>query len=151
MESSSPARDTACAMSEENVGLVRRAMEAFNRGGAAAVIGGGFLSTEVVFDASRSGIPGLGVIRGQDDVRAYFEKDWFVAFPFEEWEMQIDEPIDHEDQVIFTSRQQGRGASSGAATALELGNVFTIRNGEIVRMEIYGRPEEALEAAGLSD
>jgi ketosteroid isomerase-like protein len=139
-------------MSEENVELVRRAMEAFSRGGAAAVMGGGFLSTEVVFDATRSGIPGLGVIRGQDDVMAYFEEDWFVAFPFEEWEIQIDEPIvDHGDQVIFTSRQQGRGASSGAATALELGNLFTIRNGEIVRMEIYTPPERALEAAGLSE
>ena len=138
-------------MSQENVELVRRAMEEFNRGGAAAVINGGFLSTEVVFDGSRSGIPGVGVFRGQDDVRAYFEEDWFAAFPFEEWEIQIEEPIDHGDQVIFTSRQQGRGASSGAATALELGNIFTLRNGEIVRMEIYGQPEDALEAAGLPE
>jgi ketosteroid isomerase-like protein len=138
-------------MSQENVELVCRAMEAFNRGGAPAVIGGGFLSTDVVFDATRSGIPGLGVIRGQDEVRTYFEEDWFVAFPFEEWEIQVDEPIDHGDQVIFTTRQKGRGASSGAATALELGNIFTIRDGEIARMEIYGRPEEALKAARLSE
>ncbi len=54
-------------MSQENVELVRRAMEEFNRGGAAAVINGGFLSPEVVFDGSRSGIPGVGVIRGQDE------------------------------------------------------------------------------------
>jgi hypothetical protein len=54
-------------------------------------------------------------------------------------------------RVIFTSRQKGRGASSGAATALELGNIFTVRNREIVRMEIYQRPEEALEAVGLSE
>jgi len=53
--------------------------------------------------------------------------------------------------VIFKSRQQGRGASSGAAAALELGNVVTIRNGEIVRMEIYARPEDAFEVAGLSE
>jgi hypothetical protein len=138
-------------MSSENVELVRRAMEEFNRGGAAAVINGGFLSAEVVFDGSRSGIPGVGVIRGQDDVRAYFEEDWFAAFPFEEWEMQIDDPIDQGEEVIFTSRQKGRGASSGAATALELGNIFTVRNREIVRMEIYQRPEEALEAAGLTE
>jgi len=81
MESSSPPRDTGRAMSSENAELVRRAMEEFNRGGATAVINGGFLSAEVVFDASRSGIPGVGVIRGQDDVRAYFEEDWFATFP----------------------------------------------------------------------
>jgi hypothetical protein len=65
--------------------------------------------------------------------------------------MQIDDPIDQGEEVIFTSRQKGRGASSGATTALELGNIFTVRNREIVRMEIYQRPEEALEAAGLSE
>ena len=138
-------------MSEENVALVRRTLEEFNRGGAAAVISGGFLSNEIVFDASRSGIPGLGTIRGRDEVRAFFEEDWFSAFPFEEWEIHIDEPIDHGNQVIFTSRQRGRGASSGATTALELGNIFTVRNGEIVRMEIFVPPEAALEAAGLSE
>ena len=138
-------------MSEENVELVRRAVEEFNRGGPAAVISSGFLSTEVMLDASRADIPGVSAFRGQDEVRAFFEEDWFGAFPFEEWEIHIEEPIvDHGDQVIFTSRQQGRGASSGAAAVLALGNIFTLRNGEIVRMQIFRRPEEALEAAGLS-
>jgi ketosteroid isomerase-like protein len=137
-------------MSQENVEIVRRMLEEFNRGGADAVINGEFLSTEIVFDASRSGIPGVGVLRGQEDVRAFFEADWFGAFPFEDWEIRIEEPIDRGDQVVFISRQHGRGASSGAATALELGNIFTLRKGKITRMEIYGRPEEALEAAGLA-
>ncbi len=138
-------------MSQENVEIVRRALEEFNRGGPAAVITGGFLSTEIVFDASRTEIPGVNVIRGQDEVRAFFEEDWFGAFPFQEWEIHIEEPIDHGDQVIFTSRQQGRGASSGAAAVLALGNILTLRNGEIVRIEIFRRPEEALEAAGLRE
>jgi ketosteroid isomerase-like protein len=137
-------------MSQENAELVRRTMEEFNRGGP-AVINGGFLSTEIVFDASRAGIPGIGVARGQDEVRAVFEQDWFGAFPFEEWEIQIEEPVALGDQVIFGSRQQGRGASSGAAAALQLGNIFTIRDGEIVRIEVYGHPQEAFKAAGLSE
>jgi hypothetical protein len=138
-------------MSRENVELVRRALEEFNRGGPAAVISGGFLSTEIVFDARRADIPGVSVLHGQDEIKAFFEEDWFGAFPFEDWEMHIEEPIDHGDQVIFITRQQARGASSGAAAGLSLGNIFTVRNGEIVRMEIFGRPEEALEAAGLSE
>jgi ketosteroid isomerase-like protein len=138
-------------MSQENVELVHRTMEEFNRNGAAAPISRGFISPEVVFDARRAGIPGIGVARGADEVRRVFEEDWFSAFPFEEWEIQIEDPVDHGDQVIFKSRQQGRGASSGAAAALELWNVFTIRDGEVVRMEVYTRREDALEAAGLSE
>jgi len=138
-------------MSEENVEIVRRVMEAFNQGGPAAAINSGLLSPEIVFDASRAEIPGVGTLRGQDEVRTFFEQDWFGAFPFEEWEIHIEEPIERGDHVIFKSRQQGRGASSGAASALELGNIFTIHNGEIVRMEIFRDPDEALEAGGLSE
>jgi len=138
-------------MSQENVEVVRRLFEVLNRAGADGVIEAGFLSREIVFDASRSGIPGVGVLRGQDEVGTYFREDWFGAFPFEEWEIHIDEPIADGNRVIVKSRQQGRGASSGVAAALELGNIFTLRNGEVVHIAVYGRPEEALEAAGLSE
>jgi ketosteroid isomerase-like protein len=138
-------------MSQENVEIVRRLFEVFNRGGPDAVIEAGFLSPRIVFDASRAGIPGVGVLRGREEVRAFFKEDWFGAFPFEAWEIQIDQPIDDGDRVIVKSRQQGRGASSGAPTALELGNIFTFSNGQVVRLTVFGRPEEAFEAAGLSE
>jgi ketosteroid isomerase-like protein len=138
-------------MSEENVEIVRRVMETFNRGGPAAVINSRLLSPEIVFDATRAEIPGIGTFRGEDEVRAFFEQDWFSAFPFEEWEIHIEEPVERGDQVIFKSRQQGRGASSGAAAALELGNIFTVRNGEVVRIAIFRHHEDALKAAGLSE
>jgi ketosteroid isomerase-like protein len=138
-------------MSQENVELVRRAYEVFNEGGPAAIISAGIWSPEIVFDFSPSDIPGLGVYRGHDEVRAFFEEDWFGAFPFEEWEVEVDELVDHGDQVIATHRQRGRGASSGAAAELEQGIIFTLRDGEVVRAEIYGDPEKALEAAGLRE
>ena len=138
-------------MSQENVEIVRRVFEAFNRGGQPAVESAGFLGNEVVFDGTRAEIPGVGVFRGIDEVRTFFEEDWFATFPFEDWEIHIEEPIDNGDQVIVTSRQQGRGASSKAGTALTLGNIFTVRNGKIVRIQVFRRPEEALEAAGLSE
>jgi ketosteroid isomerase-like protein len=49
------------------------------------------------------------------------------------------------------SRQRGRGASSGVAAELELANIFTLRDGEIVRLELYRDRGEALEAAGLGE
>jgi ketosteroid isomerase-like protein len=136
-------------MSEENVELVRRAYEVFNEGGPEAVIRAGLWSPEIVFDFSPSEIPGLGVYRGHDEVRAFFEDDWFGAFPFEEWEVVLDELVEHGDEVIAVHHQRGLGASSGVAAELEQGIIFTLRDGEVVRAEIYGDPEKALEAAGL--
>src|SRR4029453_4364299 len=77
---------------------VRRAFETFNRGGPEAVISEGLWSPELVWDFSQTGIPGLGVYRGDDEVRSFFADDWFQAFPFEEWEVELDELIDNGDK-----------------------------------------------------
>ena len=138
-------------MSEENVELVRRAFEAFNRGGVDACVSEGIWSPEVVWDVTPSGIPGLGTYRGHEEVKAFFEDDWFKAFPFEEWEVELEEVIDAGDRVIGMSRQHGRGASSGAVAELELAQVATVRNGQIVRVDNYLDREKALEAAGLRE
>jgi ketosteroid isomerase-like protein len=138
-------------MSEENVEIVRRGFEAFNQGGPDAVISGGIWSPEIVWDTTPSGIPGLGVYRGYDEVRSAFEDNWFTAFPFEEWKIEAEELIDHGDQVIAMSRQRGRGAGSGAAAELEQAHIFTLRDGQVVRIETYPERGKALEAAGLSE
>ena len=138
-------------MSEENVELVRRSFVAFDRGGVEAVISGGIWSREVLWDASPTGIPGLGVYRGYDEVRSFFENDWFQAFPFGDWELEIDQLIDNGDQVIVMARQRGRGRTSGAAAELEFAQICTVRDGEIIRVESYLDRIKALEAAGLEE
>ncbi len=131
--------------------VVRRSLHAFNQSGVETIMSGGFYSPEIVFDFSRTGIPGLGVYRGYDEIRTFFEEDWFATFPFEEWEVQVEELIDHGDQVIAMLRQQGRGGSSGVAAKLEFVGISTLRRGEITRTEFYLDREQALEAAGLSE
>jgi ketosteroid isomerase-like protein len=137
-------------MSEENVEMVRRAYETFGEGGPEAVFDK-FWSDDIVFDASPAKIPGLGIYRGRDEVRRLFDEDWFGAFPFEEWEVVVEELIDNGDQVIGMTRQRGRGATSGAAAELELAQICTVRGGKIVRVDTYLDRAEALEAAGLSE
>jgi len=138
-------------MSQENVELIRRAYELFNQGGPEAVISAGMWSPEIVFDFSPSQIPGLGVYRGYAEVTAFFEEDWFAAFPFEEWAVEFDELVDHGDQVIVLSRQRGRGAGSGVAAELEQGIIYTLRDKVVVRVELHPDLEKALEAAGLTE
>ena len=138
-------------MSEENVEVVRRSYEVFNRGSVDAVIGRGFWSPEIVLDASSTGIPGLGVYRGYDEVKAVLDEDWFQAFPLGEWEIEVGELIDAGDQVFAMSHQRGRGASSGVGAELALANIFTLRDGVIVRVDLYSDRAKALEAAGLEE
>jgi len=81
-------------MSQENVELVRRGYTAFNRSGVDAVIDERIWSPEIVWDTTPTGTPGLGVYRGHEEVKSFFEHDWFKAFPFDEWEVEVDEVID---------------------------------------------------------
>jgi ketosteroid isomerase-like protein len=138
-------------MSQENVGIVRRGFELFNQGGPEAVISAGIWSPEIVWDATPTGIPGLGAYRGHEEVKSFFEDDWFKAFPFEDWEVEVDEVIDQGDRVIGMCRQRGRGAMSGAGTELFLAQVVTVRDGQIVRVDNYPDRAKALEAAGLRE
>ena len=39
-----------------------------------------------------AGVPGFGVYTGYDGVRAFFA-DWFSAFEFDEWQLEVDEAI----------------------------------------------------------
>jgi SnoaL-like domain len=109
MESSTASRDTAKAMSEENVETARRVLETVSRDGPEAVLRG--MPPEFVWDASPTGIPGLGLYRGPNEIRSFFE-DWFKVFPFEEWEVALDEFIGHGDQVVVKARQRGRARAA---------------------------------------
>jgi ketosteroid isomerase-like protein len=59
--------------------------------------------------------------------------------------------IDAGDQIVSMSRQHGRGASSGVVAELEVAQVATLRDGQIVRIENYLDRTKALKAAGLSE
>ena len=67
-------------MSQEDVEVIRRAFDAFNRGGVDACVSEGVWSPEIVWDVTPSGIPGLGTYRGHGEVKRFFEDDWFSAF-----------------------------------------------------------------------
>jgi ketosteroid isomerase-like protein len=137
-------------MSEENVNIIRRAFEEFSRGGWEPLMGTVW-DPEIVWDMSPTGIPGLGVYRGFEELRAFFE-DWFGTFPFDEWEQEVDDVIDCGDQrVLVLTRQRGHGAASGADTELEYAQVVEFRREKMIKVDVYLDRTEALKAAGLSE
>src|SRR6266545_3699074 len=66
MESGTPSRDTAWAMSQENVELVKRSVEAFNRGDIDAFLKD--MADDAELDLSRARGPYRGVHRGREGV-----------------------------------------------------------------------------------
>jgi ketosteroid isomerase-like protein len=77
--------------------------------------------------------------------------DWFSAFEFDDWQLEVDERFDRDDRVVVMARQHGPGSSSGADVSLKFAQVLTLRAGKIVRVDNYLDRGQALEAAGLRE
>ena len=86
--------------------------------------------------------------QGRDATRASIERweaDW------EEYEEVPEDFVATDDRVIVTIRFRGRGSQSGVEVNTRLYEVFTLREGKIVRMDEFTERATALEAAGLSE
>jgi ketosteroid isomerase-like protein len=120
---------------------VRRFYEDISRGDHAAALA--CLAPDAVFTVSQE-----GTVQGRDAIRAMWERwegDWEQVGPIAE------EFIDVGDQIVVTVDEWGRGRGSGIEVDARFFNVFTFRDGQVVRkVEFTGRAE-ALEAAGLPD
>jgi ketosteroid isomerase-like protein len=121
-------------MSQENVEIVRT-----------------FLSAEVD-DALRYADPGIVwnpieelPTQGHDAVRAslaHWKAEW------DDYKLMPEEFVDMGDSVVVTVRLGGRGRGSGVEIDARFYDVYTLRDGAIVRMDQFTERSEALEAVG---
>jgi ketosteroid isomerase-like protein len=133
-------------MSQENVEVVRRTTDAFNRGDRAAWL--------ECFDPDAEMIPARewpenALIRGPEaiwDTYADITEAWEVG-SFELGEVIEAGP----DNVIANSRRQARGRASGVDLIFDYWLLASCRNGKIIRAEWFADRSDALEAAGLSE
>jgi ketosteroid isomerase-like protein len=146
MESSGPPRDTAWAMSQENVEVVRKLIDAVNRGDLDAWLG--FLSPEVVWESLP--FPGFrDVYRGRAEAREWYEQ---LLEVFEEGHLEIEEITAlSDDRVLIGLTQTGRGRGSGLPGELRSWSIDWLAKGLIARRQVFWTRDEALEAAGLSE
>jgi ketosteroid isomerase-like protein len=76
--------------------------------------------------------------------------EYFRAFS--DLRIEAEEIIDLDDErVLVLSRHTAQGKLSGAPIEHELGDLFTLRAGKVVRYESYWDRAEAMKAAGLSE
>jgi ketosteroid isomerase-like protein len=132
-------------MSQENVEIVRAAIDALNKGDLDAWLKDA--APDFEFDLSRAVGPVRGVFK-LDQIRALLEDEFFS-----QWEavrFQADELIDAGEHVVGTLAMSNRGRDGIEVTA-RTPWVFTFREGKIVRQCYYQDKVDALRAAGLSE
>ena len=145
MESSTPWRDTAWAMSEEIIELVRRGLDAFNGRDLAAALA--LWSPDGEVDWSRSKGPLKGVYRGHQGLESFWNEFWST---FEAVEIELHEPTQMGRYVMVPNTAHMRGRDGIEVVARSF-FVFTVENGLQTRLQMFQEQAEALEAVQASE
>jgi ketosteroid isomerase-like protein len=126
----------------ENVEIVRGLYEALNRGGWEAVLAD--LSPEIELETDPRH-PKAGIYRGLERYRAFVDE---LEEPYEQTIMEPEQLFARGDQVVAFVRTRRRPRGSTAELENHIGFRWTLREGKIVREQLFGEREQALEAAG---
>jgi ketosteroid isomerase-like protein len=135
-------------MSRENVEVVRRNFEAWQRDDL-----DGWLSyqvTDIEWHVALRAVDGAAsVYRGHEGTRAMWER---FRTEVERFRVELQEirEVD-EDRVVLLGHGRFRGPASGIEVGAPLGQVYTLRDGKIIRSVDYNTHEEALGAVGLRE
>jgi ketosteroid isomerase-like protein len=128
-------------MSEENVEMVRAALEAFRRGEVDTALK--HAHPEMVSERID---PDGAVFHGREGLLALVA-DW--AEGFEEWSFRAEEFIDAGDHVVVRVHQWGRGAGSGAMVDGDIWLTYAFEDGKVKRFMLFADRERAFEEAGI--
>jgi len=134
-------------MSEENVEIVRRSTDAYNRRDLDGILESWAL--DAMLDWSNARSFDAGVYRGHGEIRAFME-EFFASWDEVRIEL-VYGPVEVEDGVLIAENvtyMRGRDAIEVQARSAWL---ITIRDGEQTSLTLYQTRHEALEAAGLSE
>ena len=133
-------------MSQENVEIIRSAIEAFNREDfrrLAEVCDEDFEFVSVMTALEETSY------RGRNTWETYYND---MHETWEEWQVEDLQVFDGgDDRVAAVMRLVGTGKSSGVPVEATIGIAYRIRKGKLWRARSYLDPGEALEALGLSE
>jgi ketosteroid isomerase-like protein len=127
-------------MFSENIEVVTRLLEAFNRGDFGAL--NELDPRAELQDEPR--IPGAGWNYGYQGA-----VDWAAKLrqSFGELSFAIDDPTEAGESVVTHWRAEGEGKRSGAKVAMAGYCVFTLHRGKVCRVAFFENERSALEAA----
>lgn len=129
-------------MSPGSADVVRSYFRTFESGGVDAAAE--FWHPEIEWRAVDGAADDVGVIRGREALRRYYE-DWIDTLA--ELRAEVEEILyETDDRVAAVIRNSGRGRASGAPTKGRYYVACIVREGRIVAGREYATREEALEA-----
>jgi len=132
-------------MSQENVEVVRRMLDAWNEMDVDAIRR--FYAEDVVVQTAVTGL-GRTTFEGDDPIGRW------VADLRETWaevHWETERVFEVGDLVVSFYRGTSVGRESGVEVAHEFTGIYRVRDGKIASEQIYLDREEALEAAGLRE
>jgi ketosteroid isomerase-like protein len=132
-------------MSQENVGLVQAAFDAYFRGDEPALLG--LVAADVIITQFPEQVD-VRDYHGHDGFRQVMT-DWIGSW--DDWSIEILGARELGDLVLATARQRGRGKGSGVPVDAEATFVFTVRDRLIARWQMFSSEEQALKAVGLEE
>jgi ketosteroid isomerase-like protein len=129
-------------MSQETVKIIRRGFEHWMSTGEIRA------HADFVWDVSNLGWPDQQIYLGVEGARQFLA-EWADAW--DDWELEAEDYLDAGAQVVVILRQRGRSKATGIPVDMRFAQVWTYRDGQATRMQMYASVEEALEAVGLSE
>jgi ketosteroid isomerase-like protein len=132
-------------MSNENMDLARRGWYAWENGDLSGVLE--LLSPDLVTHVAPP-LPVAGTYMGPEGL-IQLNIDW--AEGFDDLIMTGEEFLDAGDKVVVRCLHKSRGAESGVPVETHIWYVFSVKDRQAVRLDIFNERHEALEFAGLSD
>jgi ketosteroid isomerase-like protein len=132
-------------MSEENVEILRRHNEAWNRRDLTTLLA--LWRSDAEIDWSRSRGPLKGVYRGHEGLKTFWNEFWST---FEVVDVEFHGFTQAGSNVVVPNTAHMRGRE-GVEVIARSTYVYTVENGEITRLRMFQERAEALEAAGLRE
>jgi uncharacterized protein len=134
-------------MSQENVEVVRAVWDYWIRGDLPGLVAQ--YDPTVVWDLSHYRDWPEPNYEGREGVRRFFD-EWLAVW--DDYEAGFDEMrLASDGRVLVLAWQRGNGHGSGLSMDMRWAQIFTVREGQITRIENYDDPAETLEAVGLRE
>jgi ketosteroid isomerase-like protein len=135
----------AAGLARADIEALRAGYEAFNLGDWETAFRNADPDVEL---KTADRVTNPGTYRGLDEIRRFFE-DLFE--PFEEVVTEPQEFFERGNRIAVFVLVRLRPRGSSAVVENRIGHLWTVRDGKIVRFEIFPEREKALEAAGRSE
>ena len=127
-------------MSRENVEIMRRGYRHFMATGEVRA------DADLVWDVTRLGWPDQQIYSGAEGAMQ-FNAEWADAW--DDWELEPEDYLDAGERVVVIITQRGRSKATGIPVDMRFAQVWTLRDGQAIRMQMYASVDEALEAVEL--